>query len=139
MANTLKNCSECGRVFVDTGIGVCRDCYEKQQDQMQEISSYVRDNPHSTVKQICEALNVKEKLVMRMIREGRFVTDGVQLEYPCESCGAPITSGRFCDKCNGELAKQMQQTQKKMVAKAPAPAAKKGSGMYSRDMGKKLS
>jgi hypothetical protein len=74
-----------------------------------------------------------------MIREGRFVTDGVQLEYPCESCGSPITHGRFCDKCNDELSKQMQQTQKKMVAKAPAPAAKKGSGMYSRDMGKKLS
>jgi flagellar operon protein (TIGR03826 family) len=140
MANQLKNCSECGRIFVDTGIGVCRDCYEKQQDQMQEISSYVRDNPHSTVKQICEALKVKEKLVMRMIREGRFVTDGVSVEYPCESCGTPITSGRFCDKCNDDLAKQMQQTQQKMTAKVAAAAPqKKGSGMYSRDMGKKLS
>ena len=49
MANKLKNCPDCGRIFVDTGLGVCRDCYDKLQEQMQEISSYVRDNPNSTV------------------------------------------------------------------------------------------
>ena len=137
MANKLKNCPDCGRIFVDTGLGVCRDCYDKLQEQMQEISSYVRDNPNSTVKQIVEALDVKERLVMRMIREGRFITEGVVIEYPCETCGEPITHGRFCEKCNAELAKQMEQTQKKLAAQIPTPQ-RKGVGMYSRDMGKKL-
>ena len=77
MSLKLKNCSNCGRVFVDTGLGICRDCHEKEEEQMQEVSSYVRDHPHSRVKEICEALGVKERLVMRMIREGRFVMDSL--------------------------------------------------------------
>ena len=85
MAPKLKNCSNCGRIFVDTGLGICRDCHEKEEEEMQKVSSYVRDNPHSRVRDICEALGVKERLVMRMIREGRFVMDGVAIEYPCES------------------------------------------------------
>ena len=84
MSLKLKNCSNCGRVFVDTGLGICRDCHEKEEEQMQEVSSYVRDHPHSRVKEIYEALGVKKRLVMRMIREGRFVMDGMAIEYPCE-------------------------------------------------------
>lgn len=136
MTPKLKNCSGCGRIFVDSGSGICRDCYEKEEEQMQEISSYVRDNPHSRVREICEALGVKERLVMRMIREGRFLIDGVTLEYPCESCGTMITSGKFCEQCNKDLQKQMEEQQRKLEEKA-AKAKASTATMRSLDMGKR--
>lgn len=137
MSLKLKNCSNCGRVFVDTGLGICRDCHEKEEEQMQEVSSYVRDHPHSRVKEICEALGVKERLVMRMIREGRFVMDGMAIEYPCESCGTPITAGRFCDKCNKDLQDQLSQQQKKIAAQAAKARTAAAKAIRSLDMGMK--
>lgn len=137
MSPKLKNCSGCGRVFVDTGLGICRDCHEKEEDQMQEVSSYVRDHPHSRVKEICEALGVKERLVMRMIREGRFVTDGAAVEYPCESCGTLITTGRFCDKCNKDLQDQFSQQQQKLEAQAAKTKVSGPKAMRSLEMGMK--
>ena len=140
MANKLKNCPECGRIFVDTGIGICRDCYEKEEETMQEIASYVRDNPNSKVKDIVDALGVKERLVMRMIRDGWFVTEGANLEYPCERCGTSITEGRFCEKCNAELQKEMERSKEKLIKQAAAEAAKAAAAktIKSLDMGKKI-
>ncbi|MBQ7515028.1 MAG: flagellar protein [Schwartzia sp.] len=140
MANKLKNCPECGRIYVDTGVGLCRDCFEKEEDTMQEIASYVRDNPNSKVKDIVDALGVKERLVMRMIRDGWFVTEGASLEYPCERCGTAITSGRFCDKCNAELQKEMERSKEKLIKQAAAEAARAAAAknIKSLDMGNKL-
>ncbi len=131
MGLQLKNCPNCGKVYVDTGMRMCRDCYEKELKQEDEIASYVRDNPNSTVKQICEALNVKERIVMRMIKAGRFVAAGVQVGYPCESCGAIITRGRLCDKCNKDLLKQVEVQKEKKAH----TVQRSGRGMYSKDMG----
>ena len=137
MAPKLKNCSNCGRIFVDTGLGICRDCHEKEEEEMQKVSSYVRDNPHSRVRDICDALGVKERLVMRMIREGRFVMDGVAIEYPCESCGTLITVGRFCDKCNRDLQAQLSQQQQKLAAQAAKEKVSGSKVIRSLDMGMK--
>ncbi|MGN0941915.1 MAG: flagellar protein [Selenomonadaceae bacterium] len=134
MAGKLKNCPECGKIYVETGVGMCRDCYNKMQDQMEEVSSYVRDNPHSTVRDICENLDVKEKLVRRMIREGRFEMDGINFEYPCEKCGKPITHGRYCEKCNKEMASAMEKADAKAQQKLKESQIP-GVGMYSKDMG----
>ena len=137
MSPKLKNCSNCGRIFVDTGLGICRDCHEKEEEQMQEVSSYVRDHPRSRVKEIAEALGVKERLIMRMIREGRFVVDGVALEYPCETCGTFITKGRFCDKCNKDLQDQISQQQQRNAAQAAKEKASGPKAIRSLDMGMK--
>ena len=54
-----------------------------------------------------EDTGVKEKVVLRMIKSGRVVSDNVA--YPCENCGADIYLGRLCDKCNQELTKQVEK------------------------------
>ncbi|BEU88777.1 hypothetical protein TAMA11512_22410 [Selenomonas sp. TAMA-11512] len=110
MAGQLKNCPSCGKLFLKTaGIRLCGDCMRKQQEEEEEILSYVRDNPKSSISKICEALGVKETIVMRMIREGRFLSTGVDIEYPCESCGAPIIRGRFCENCAKDIEKSVDK------------------------------
>lgn len=133
----LKNCPECGRIFVDLGTGICRDCMEKQEELMIEVSSYVRDHPHSTIRDIMDAVGVKEKLIRRMIREGRFIADGVDVSYPCERCGKPIHNGRYCSECTASLQQEVYETQKRAAEKAERAKRPMGVGMHSKDLGKK--
>ena len=113
MAGKLKNCPECGKLFMDMGSRICRDCLEREDELMVQVSSFVRDHPHSTIKDIVEGVEgVKERLVRRMIKEGRFVQDGIDISYPCEKCGKPILRGRFCDTCDAEIKKDVMKAQK---------------------------
>ena len=88
----MKNCAVCGRVFVDiSGSKICRDCYEKEREMEENIARYVRDHQGASIEQICEETKAPEKIVLRMIKEGRFIESGIKVSYPCEVCGAPIT------------------------------------------------
>ena len=51
---TLKNCSECGKLYTEVGQGMCRDCYEKEQEQEQVVYDYVRDHDKCGIKEIVD-------------------------------------------------------------------------------------
>ena len=72
-------------------------------------------------------------MIRRLIQEGRFIQVGVQMSYPCEKCGAPIVTGKFCPKCMEEMQKAIQsQTKKMMQAQRPQADKRSGSrGLYS--------
>ncbi|MBE6099267.1 MAG: flagellar protein [Anaerovibrio sp.] len=105
--NKLKNCPECGKLYLEVGQGMCPACYDIELEQEQVVHTYIRDHDKCSIKQIVEDTGVKEKVVLRMIKSGRVVSDNVA--YPCENCGADIYLGRLCDKCNQELAKQVEK------------------------------
>lgn len=113
MPGKLKNCPRCGRLFMDMGRKICEACYEKELQDEEKAAEYVRKHPDAHIKEIVEGTGVKEKIVMRMVREGRFVaTAGVEISYPCERCGKPIINGRFCDACNKAIITEVKQHQK---------------------------
>lgn len=151
MAGTLKNCPRCGKLFMDMGHKICPACIEAEQADEDKAADYVREHPKATVKEIARETGVKEQLIMKMVRQGRFVSaTGIEISYPCEHCGKLITNGRLCDGCNRALITEVkvQQAQKerimairkesapKTVAKKPAVGSSKGSGMYSKDLGR---
>ena len=104
MAGKMKNCSSCGKVFVSiNNARICMDCRAKEEQWERSIVEFVRDHPKSTIAEIVEATGVQEPVIRRMIREGRFVSSGADLYYPCEKCGSPIQKGQYCDKCQKEM------------------------------------
>lgn len=140
--NKISNCPSCGKIYVDTGLRMCRDCYEKEQEAETVVSSYVRENPNSTIREICEATGVKEKIVMRMLRAGRFIESGINISYPCESCGAPIKRGKLCDKCSGHIMRQVQEHGQKQAggslpprrsseSRRPIGSSQRNTGMHT--------
>ena len=132
----MKNCAVCGRVFVDmSGSKNCRDCYQKERDMEEVVAKYVRDHQGASVEKICEETKVPEKIVLRMVKEGRFIESGIKISYPCEVCGAPITRGRFCDRCQNGIVKELQEKTARSAATQAQRTANRGSGMYSKDMG----
>ncbi|NLP42529.1 MAG: flagellar protein, partial [Veillonellaceae bacterium] len=67
----LKNCPECGRLFVENPSGMCPACYEKVEEDELKVVEYLRDTRKASLKEIHEATGVKEGIIMRMIKRGR--------------------------------------------------------------------
>lgn len=102
----VRNCKSCGRLFnYMGGAPICQNCQKKLEEKFQEVKAYLEENPGSSVDRVSEALDVSVKQIRQWIREERLTlsvagADGVV----CEQCGAPICTGRFCDKCKMEMA-----------------------------------
>lgn len=102
----VRNCKNCGRLFnYIGGAPLCQACQKKLEEKFQEVKAYLNVNPNSSVDRVSEELDVSVKQIRQWIREERLTlsvagADGVV----CEQCGAPICTGRFCDKCKMEMA-----------------------------------
>lgn len=120
---------------MENAVRLCHDCYAKEEEFERVVAEFVRDNPRSSVELICKNTGVKEKVVLRMIRAGRFVNDA-EISYPCESCGKPIYRGKRCDECNNDFIKQAQSVTKqyKNLDKETGETEAAGRGMYTKHM-----
>lgn len=104
----IKNCVQCGRLFMYNGARkICPDCVAQEQEYERIVADFVRDNHQANVKQIVDGTGVNEKIIMRMIREGRFVASEYPISYPCESCGKMITHAKYCRDCSKNFMDQM--------------------------------
>ena len=129
MAGKMKNCSSCGKVFVSINNSrICVDCREKEERWEKEIVEFVRDHPKSRIPEIVEATGVQEPVVRRMIREGRFLSSGVELFYPCEKCGSPIQKGQYCEKCQKEMREELTAAVAKKSASGMRTTNEQGGG-----------
>lgn len=115
----LANCPGCGKLYVENQSGVCVDCLRMEQDAEETVAKYLRNRQNSSIDEIHEATKVDVKIILKMIRKGR-VTGGAVVSYPCESCRAPITSGKYCKECSEGVLGQVRQ-EPKQEKKAEAP------------------
>ncbi len=131
----LRNCSQCGKIFMSNGERLCPNCVQAQQDLELVVVDYVRDHPKCKIPEIMEATQAPEMLIRRLIEEGRFEQVGVNLSYPCKKCGKPIVAGAYCEECKEEMQQNLQSASSALnqVAEAEAAAAR-GHGMYSKDL-----
>lgn len=111
----VKNCKECGRLFnYITGPRLCGECRQKLEDKFVEVRNYIMDNPRATIPEISEANEVSVQQIHQWVREERLIfTDDSMVTLDCESCGAPIKTGRFCEKCKSDMAKGLGNLYKK--------------------------
>ena len=135
----LRNCPECGKVFVKISKNLCPDCIEKEEREFEDVRLYLKDSPNASIEEIVEITGVEEKKVLRWMREGRVdvsYADGAS-GLTCKSCGAAIRTGNLCSRCAKSLSAQMrsasQQTPvgKSTVREEEEPARDKKKGMYS--------
>ena len=131
---TLKatNCPGCGKLFLNPGEGkYCPECLQKHEQQMDEIASYVRDNPRSSVDEICAALDVKKSLVLSMLQSGRLEEMNINIKYPCASCGIKISRGRYCKACGKKIAGEIAASIRRVRKNVKLQKIKKG--VYSKE------
>lgn len=127
----LTNCKECGKLYVQNPAGICPDCYQILEEQEGKVAAYLRDNQRASIGEVHEATGVPEKVILKMIKKGRIVGD-IRLEYPCETCGKPISEGRVCAECGRRVLSQLKPDMKPMAKQADAPAVRKpGEGLHT--------
>lgn len=129
----LKNCPICGKLYLKNTLDMCGDCYQVEEKNELIIIAYVREYPHSSVEQICEATKIPQKTILRMIRAGRFMHIA-KIFYPCENCGKLIFAHRLCQECNQQILKQAQAIKSNQSVKKES---KQGIGMYTNFYQKK--
>ena len=122
----LANCKECGKLYMQTAAGLCPDCFRLEEESEQKVALYLRDHSRASITEVHEATKVPEKIILKMIKKGR-ITGDIQISYPCESCGKPITEGRVCQDCGRRVLDQFK-TEPKAPAPQPAP---KPSGLHT--------
>ena len=126
----LANCRNCGKLYMENEFGICVDCIRLQNEEEAKVVAYLRDVvDHASVLEIHEATGVKERVIMKMITQGRIVS-GVEISYPCETCGAPIIHGRLCEKCNNNIVSQIRDIKD---AAEKRDNERHGIRMYSKD------
>lgn len=101
----IRNCRNCGNIFnYLSGPIVCPACKESLEAKFQEVKLYIEEHPGVGIKQVSDACDVETSQIQQWLREERLeVTENSAIYLNCESCGAPIRSGRFCDKCRNNL------------------------------------
>ena len=113
----VKNCKGCGRLFnYLQGPPLCPACTADLENKFQQVKDYLRENPKAQLNQIAEDNEVSVKQIRQWVREERLTfTEESQITLDCENCGAPILTGRFCDRCRTSLQNELNGAIKRPV------------------------
>ena len=118
----VKACRSCGRLFnYIAGPPRCPACSDALEKKFQAVKSYIWDHKTATLQEISDANDVSVGQIRQWVREERlcFTADSpVGLE--CETCGAIIKTGRYCEACKGKLG----NTLKSMLSARESPEKK---------------
>ena len=119
----VRNCRRCGRLYNHVaGQHICPKCKEEAENKFLEVKEYIRENKVTGVPEVAEACDVDVRQIHQWIREERleFSPDS-PVGIDCEICGAMIRTGRFCEKCKTDMAKELGNSIKKPEVKRPEP------------------
>lgn len=133
----VRNCKKCGRMFnYVAGPVVCPNCKDSLEEKFQEVKKYVSEHQGCGIREVSEECDVSTQQIKQWLREERleFSSDS-QIALNCESCGAPIRSGRFCDKCKTSMTQNLQSAYKKaaVLTQKPKESTKDNPKMHFLD------
>ncbi len=117
----VRNCKNCRRLFnYISGPSICPQCREELEKKFQDVKKFLFDNRGATIKTVVENCDVDEAQIRQWIREERLeFSPGVDIGVVCETCGNPITTGRFCEKCKASMINNLNEAGKRPEAEAP--------------------
>jgi hypothetical protein len=118
----LRNCPECGHLFVFSIKNLCPKCIEQEEADFKLVKDYLYGNSCADISEISRATGVATKRVIRLLRDSRLVAICEKKKIKilsCERCNSPIINGRFCPECCDSLADALN---KMTAAESPRQA-----------------
>lgn len=118
----VRNCKQCGNLFnFVSGLPLCSSCIKKIDEKFSDVKKFIYENPGADMTRVSEEFEIPIPVIKRWVKEERlsFVA-GSGITLDCERCGKPILTGRYCERCKGEMSKALGG-----VYKAPEPTAEK--------------
>ena len=101
----VRACRSCKRLFnYIAGPVRCPACSDALEKRFQKVKQYIWDNKTASLQEIAEANDVSVGQLRQWVREERLCfTKDSPVGLECESCGATIKTGRYCDSCKNKL------------------------------------
>ena len=133
----VRNCRKCGRLFnYVLGPITCPACREGLEAKFKEVKAYIQEHPACGMKEVSEECDVEPGQIQQWVREERleFTSESLMV-VNCESCGAPIRSGRYCDKCKNALTNGLRAAMQRPQAAAPTVTKPKDDKNKMRFLG----
>lgn len=128
----LSNCTECGSLYNKIRDEFCPSCMKELEEQFQKIKDYLKKNRNALMREVEEATEVPMATILKFLREGRLTSiAGLNLNYPCDHCGTPISSGNYCKRCTVDLSKNLQSAKESLSSKVTQ--TQNGTGYHFRD------
>ncbi|HEU4964909.1 MAG TPA: TIGR03826 family flagellar region protein [Bacilli bacterium] len=108
----LANCKHCGRLYNQNSFhDICNACVKEEEQMFFDVRDYLKENRRATINEVHEATEVPISTIMKFLRDGRLsVLENHNLKFPCDSCGEPISEGRYCRSCKDRLTSQLSTT-----------------------------
>jgi hypothetical protein len=81
---------------------VCPACLDADQDAYTRIAAWLSEHPGATLQEVAAATEVEEKVVLRLLRDGRLtVLEHLHADdHPrCRRCDTRIARGVMCGPC----------------------------------------
>lgn len=127
----ISNCRRCGKMYSYSGKPICPDCVKKEDEDFEVARAYIKENPGCNIKSVSEETGISVKLLTKFLREKRIeFSDGSNVFISCESCGGPISSGRYCNNCLSKLGKEMLSNTASSKPAPPPRTPKSDGGMH---------
>lgn len=125
----VKNCRDCKRLFnYIGGPRLCPDCKAKLEQKFAEVKKYVEEHKNASISAVSEEMEVSVQQINQWVREERLIfAEGSAVMIDCESCGATIRTGRFCENCKSQMVNKfggMYQKQEPEQKKDPRERAR---------------
>jgi len=107
----IKTCRRCRRLFnYVVGQPICPACRDELEQIFQTVKKYIADNRNSSINDVADACDVDPQQIRQWIREERLqFSEDSAIGLNCESCGAMVRSGRFCDKCKVQMTNNLNK------------------------------
>ncbi len=101
----VRACKGCKRLFnYIMGQNYCPACREKLEEKFQEVKKYIQENPGVHIQDVAANCDVETSQIRQWLREDRLeLTEGSPIMLSCDSCGASIRSGKYCEKCKANV------------------------------------
>ena len=97
---------------VNLGVYRCVDCGKDNYDDFQTIRNYLNKVGSASAMEIERNTGVPRNVVKHFFREEYLEISANSVAVPCELCGMPIRTGRYCEKCKKELNSKGNKTPK---------------------------
>lgn len=124
----VKSCKFCKKPFRGFS-SLCPVCAKELDEKYVTIRNYLDKYPGGNVTTVAEKAGVDEKSLLFLLREGRLALKAESSAVTCMKCGAPIPSGKYCERCKGDLVRTLESTISSMESGSrpsqpkPRPAA----------------
>lgn len=105
----ILTCKRCGKLYnYIQGQRICPACQKEMDEKFKEVKKFIYEHPRVGIHELAETCEVSIAQINRWIREERLsFTDDSPITINCETCGAQIRTGRYCNSCKNHLTNQM--------------------------------